>query len=192
MALLDIIVTHSDEPWEVGKPFFDMIEHQRCAGRDGYTVTLVQDGKENALPWHELLADYSYKIKLITIEKSGTATARNVGFKATESHWVMFCNFEDMFNDLCSLSMIMSNLPVECYDLIWAKYVAEEKWNGGGKFINTVKEPILTTTDSKLYRRKFLEEHNITFNTRVPFHYEYMFNSLVIEETTPFRIVTSC
>ena len=72
MALLDIIVTHSDEPWEVGKPFFDMIEHQRCAGRDGYTVTLVQDGKENALPWHELLADYSYTIKLITIEKSGT------------------------------------------------------------------------------------------------------------------------
>ena len=119
MALLDIIVTHYNEPWEVGKPFFDMIEYQRCVKPDDFTVTLVQDGPETALPWEELLKGYSYKVKVITIPQSGPAIARNTAMKYTGSEWVMFCDFDDMFLDLCSLSQILSQFPIAEYDIIF-------------------------------------------------------------------------
>ena len=187
-SLIDIIVTHYDEPWDVGKPFFDMIEHQRCVSNEEYTVILVQDGEEDALPWHELLSDYSFRTKIITIDHAGTAAARNAGLNAAKSQWVMFCDFDDMFNDLCSLRMILNNFPVDAYDVVWGQYATEEKWNGGNKFLNTVKELVAANTDCKLYRREFLEENNIRFNTLVPFHYAYMFNAVVMTLTTPFRI----
>ena len=185
---LDIIITHYDEPWEIGKPFFDMLQNQRCVDINRVQVTLVQDGKENTLPWTELLYDYSYSVKVITIDHKGPATARNVALKNSSADWIMFCDFDDLFTDVCSLKMVMELFPVTDYDLFWGKMVNEYKWNGNSIFINRVDGADYTNTNCKFYRRKFLEDNNITFNTTIPYHYEYMFNSLFLAYVKPFRI----
>lgn len=190
MAHLDIIVTHRDEPWNVGKAFFDMIQYQRCVSSDTFTVTLVQDPAGTFLPWEILFEEYSYDVNVITADAEGTANARNAGMKATKSQWIMFCDFDDMFNDLCALKMIVDNFPVDDYNMIWGKYITEEKWNGGSVYINKIETPSIHTTDCKFYRRAFLEENNIQFNPNVQYHYEYMFNSLVLNYTPEFMIVT--
>ena len=40
----DIIVPHYREPWEDGRKFFDLMEHQRGIRHDDFRVTVVQDG----------------------------------------------------------------------------------------------------------------------------------------------------
>lgn len=188
--LLDIIVTHYNEPWEICRPFFDMIEHQICVLHENFTVTLVQDGKEGSLEWVRLLKQYSYKTNILTLpQHSGPAIARNTGMKYTSAEWILFCDIDDRFNDCCSLAMILSQLPQRDYDIIWGKMIAEELWNGDGRFIQKNDSPNYYNTDCKFYRRQFLEEKNIRFDPRVPMHYEQMFNELILEIVEPFRVV---
>lgn len=185
---LDIIVTHYDEPWSIGKPFFDMIENQRLVERSDFSVTLVQDGEDYALNWDKLFAGYSYDVHVVTVPHGGTASARNAGINATSGDWIMFCDFDDMFADVCSLHNLMSNFPVNDMDIIWGKMVEETKWNGSGLFMNCVTTSNFSNTHCKLYRRQFLAENHITFDPRFPLHYDYMFNAVATETTAPFRI----
>lgn len=186
--VLDIIITHYDEPWKIGKPAFDMLQNQRCMNYDNVQITLVQDGEEGALSWEELLSEYRYDVNIITIPHGGTAAARNAGIKNTNADWIMFCDFDDMFSDTWALRMIMNQFPVSDYDMFWGRVINEYKWNGNTIFPNRVDISDFATTNCKFYRRSLLKEHDIWFNTSVPYHYEYMFNSLVIAEIPPFRI----
>ena len=42
--LLDIIVPHYKEPWEVGRPLFEMLALQRGVSFSDFRVILVNDG----------------------------------------------------------------------------------------------------------------------------------------------------
>lgn len=185
---MDIIVTHYDEPWEICKPFFDMIQLQRGALLQKVNIILVQDGKENALDWKELLAPYSFKVKLLTISHSGAATARNAGLQHAVSDWVMFCDIDDRLADVCSLAMILDLFPTDECDIIWGKYVIEMIWRKGKPYLQTVDTMNFMNTTCKLYRRKFLEEKHLRFDAQIPSMYEYAFNALCLTETAPFRI----
>jgi len=187
-TLLDIIVTHNDEPWETGRPFFDMLDHQQCAKMDDVCVTLVQDGEEGALPWKDLLAGYSYPVRIITIQHAGTAAARNAGLNKAQSDWVMFCDFDDMFADACSLSTILKNLPTDEYDVIWCKLIEENMWFTGGTYLNCVNGVNFANTDGKLYRRQFLNDHKIRFHTDDKYYYDGIFNAVVLAEAEPWKL----
>jgi len=187
--LLDIIITHHDEPWEVGKPFFDMMEHQQCVEKTNVRIILVQDGQENALPWKALLSDYSFKVKLVTIPHSGTAVARNAGYKTGSAAWVMFWNFDDMMADVCSLSMMIGNFPTDECDLIWCRMVQICKWFTGHTYLNKIDGVNFGNTCGKMYRRAFLDEHNIRFNKDSKYFYDHIFNAIVLSEVKPYRIM---
>lgn len=184
--ILDIIVTHYDEPWEVGKPFFDMIEHQACVDPASFSVTLVQDGEEHALD-PSVFADYHYPVDIFTIPHAGTAAARNAGIEHTSSGWIMFCDFDDRFADVCSLRMILDQFPNDDCDIVWAKYVRQQRWANGTLYVNKVDSSNLSNTDAKIYNRRFLDEHDLRFNPDFPIYYDYVFDSIAIAETVPWR-----
>ena len=187
---LNFIVTHYNEPWEIGKSFFDMLDHQLSLDMSKISVTLVQDGEENALPWKSLLCAYRFKVKVITIPHSGTAAARNAGLDATDAEWVMFCNFDDCLADVASANLMTDVLPTNEYDIIWCKVVRQTKWHNGDIYLNCISEATLANTDGKMYRTKFLKDKNIRFFSKPRLHYDHMFNSIAIAETQPFRIAT--
>ena len=188
MALLDIIVTHFDEPWEVGKPFFDMIEHQRCFNRSAVNIVLIQDGEQTALPWHELFAEYSYKINVITIPHSGMAEARNEGIRRTNSDWIMFCDFDDMFTSVNSVPMFSNVLPLDVCDVIWGPYYKEERYDNDHNYVNEVNEGDFTSVVCKIFRRKALEENGLWFDGTLPLFTDYIFGVLLLNVIPPFRI----
>lgn len=189
-TILDIIVTHYDEPWEIGRPFFDMLEHQLCADMDKITVTIVQDGNENALSWEKLLANYSYKINVITIRHSGVGAARNAGLAGTSSPWVMFCDFDDRLADSCSLSMMLENFPTDDYDIIWSKMVQQCKWFKGDIYLNCVDGVNFTDVAGKMYRRQVLEDNFILFNESEKYFCDQIFNTTLLAIVEPFRIAS--
>ena len=187
-VMLDLVLTHHDEPWDIVKPMFDSIQLQRGVNFKKVNIILVQDGYEGALNWKELLSQYSYKVKVLTIEHSGAATARNVGLKYVQGDWIMFCDIDDLFCDACALAMILDLLPTDECDIIWGKYVIEMIWRKGQPYMQTVDTMNFMNTTCKLYRRQFLEEKHIRFNTQIHAQYEYAFNAICLTETPPFRI----
>ena len=190
-TLIDIIVTHYDEPWELGKPLFDMIEMQECADLSDISVTVVQDGAATALPFDELLSGYSYKVNVITLDKhSGVAEARNAGIEATHSDWIMFCNFDDSFADRCSLSVILKNFPTDDYDIIWGKLVEETMWYTGITYLNRWDGVNFTHTCNKFYRRKFLDDKHIRFDSKYGKYYDFAFNQIVMAEMDEWRVAS--
>lgn len=189
MSKLDIIVTHHDEPWSVGKPFFDMLAHQQNVEWRDIHVVLVQDGEEGAIGCG-VFDDYPYKVDCIKVcEHSGTATARNVGYKNSSSAWVMFCDFDDMLADVCSLAMLIDHFPTDECDVIWCKCVQMSKWSTGHMYLNKIDEVNFGNTHGKMYRRAFLYEHGIRFCAESKYHYDHIFNAVVLNSTEPFRIM---
>ena len=186
--LLDIIVTHHNEPWGIGKPFFTMLANQRCFDFSKITVTIVQDGEEGAFGnWKLLLEDYPFKVKVVTIRHAGMAEARNAGLERTKAPWVMFCDFDDMFADVNSLNMITNVLPTDDYDMLWGPYCQEARLDNRTSYVNKVDSGF-TYTHGKMYRTAFLNKYGIRFDGAVPCHTHFLFNSLVMAHTPAFRI----
>ena len=192
--VIDLIVTHYDEPWSIGKKFFDMLAMQRNIDFSDIRVILVQDGKENALPWKDLLNEYPYKIKVASIpEHRGVSTARNAGLQVAEAEWVMFCDFDDMFADVVSIRGILQVLPTDDADVIWMKSYREEVARAtniekNGVFVNCLDENFYHTF-GKMYRRKELRKNKLQFNPDLFYEYESAFNHLALTIIPSHRVL---
>ena len=184
---IDLIVTHYNEPWEIGLPFFRMLAMQRNANFDDIRVIIVQDGKEGALDWDNVLKEFTYDIKVITIEHGGISKARNAGIAASKAEWVMFCDFDDMFADVSSLSMILGVLPTDTADILWMDCYREQFMRGKDIFVNCLGDNF-TYAYGKLFRRSFLNETGIRFPD-LPFEMDYVFCALALSECESSRVM---
>lgn len=185
MSKLDFVITHYNEPWEVGKKLFDSIAMQECWSMDDLHVVLVQDGADNALPWDDLLGAYPFHVDVITLNQHcGVGSARNAGIDNAKSEWIMFMDFDDMLADIASLAMLLRVFPVSNdIDMIWSKYIREG--NDYGRYTKTTincTDELDFRTIGKAYRVSFLNDHNIRFMDDYPEYCDMVFNVIVLAE----------
>ena len=181
MPKLDIIVTHHEESQPEIEPFFTMLKNQQNVDFSDITVTVVDTGTYHpTIPYHDA--------KIVGAPGSNAATARNTGFSSTSSPWVMFCDCDDMFADVCSLSSILDNIPTEDCDVIWSRTIIQTKRSENEFIFYPVNEMDFTTTDGKIYRRDVLTSHGIGFPEFSRYDYEYIFNAIVLDAVPPHRI----
>ncbi len=127
---LDLIITHYKEPWELGKPMFDMLALQRNISFDDVGVILVNDGEENELP-AECFEGYPFEISQMSIPKGGVSRARNAGLDASTADWVMFCDFDDSFSSLFGLHLIFAAMQEGSCDTLWSAFTEESVDDNG-------------------------------------------------------------
>ena len=169
--MLDIIVPHYKEPWELGKKLFDMIALQRGIDFDDIHVTLVNDGEENALP-EEYFAAYPFPFRQISIPHAGVSAARNAGLKLATEKWVMFCDFDDTFTNIYAVHDILEALKRDgdAYDMAWCELVEEENRRGLSEFVYKVMPGYsCVLIHGKIFRRSFLLRHGIRFREDMRF-----------------------
>ena len=131
--MLDIIVTHYKEPFNVGKKMFDMIGLQRCIDFEQIRVVVIHDGTD-PFP-KEKFADYPYQVEQIAIPHGGVSNARNAGIDNCKAKWIMFCDFDDSFTSIYSLREILNVLNTDNYDMLWCKISAEDYVDGKKKSV---------------------------------------------------------
>ena len=83
MRLLDIIVTHYNEPWEVVRNFFNMLDLQRGINFDDIRVILIHDGTK-AYP-DSYFSERPYRVDQHSISHRGIAKVRNYGIKIADA-----------------------------------------------------------------------------------------------------------
>lgn len=172
MLKLDIVIPHYDEPWEIGKKFFDMLSMQRGADFQEIGVTIIHDGTE---PFPEsYFTQLPFSVRQERIDHAGVSAARNVGIRITDAPWIMFCDFDDMFSSIYSLRHILSLLPTDDFDELWCEFYSEDKKADGRIVLHTRGENSVFI-HGKLFRRQFLLENALSFSEDMDFNEDSAF-----------------
>ena len=190
MALLDIVITHRDEEWRVGRKMFEMLKLQRGVREEDFRVILVQDGEEgNPLDMERVMKLYPFVDSVLEIPRGGVSAARNEGLRYADAEWIMFCDFDDCLYSADSLYRILESIRQAGgqADMIWSSFWIEMRTEDG-KWIKRQKDFNSVFIHGKVYRREFLTDHGIWFDEELTYSEDAMFNALVIMETTNARI----
>ena len=173
---LDIVITHYNEPFEIVKLLLDSIQIQRNVDFQNIKVYIIDDGKDNCVN-PKNCKGYSFEINFIATEHSGVSNARNVGFEAGNSDYVMFCDCDDTFYHVNALNDILQCTKKQ-YDIIINNFYEEVKVNDTIVLLQHKDDEVFV--HGKIYNRNFLIANNLKFNKLLVCHEDYYFNKVAM------------
>ena len=173
---LDLVITHYQSPWSLGKPWFDMLALQRNIDFKDIGVIVVSDGEDSALP-DELFKDYPYEVKNLTIPHAGVSGARNAGMDASDAEWVMICDFDDTFLSVNALHIILTAAKDESKVMYWSHFMEEIATKDGGMIYHSHSRDYIFN-HGKLFRLDWLRNENLRFCDKLTLHEDVYFNTL--------------
>lgn len=185
--LLDIIVTHYDEPWEIGERLFRMIAMQDRVLPEDVQVTAVHDGELAERISREQLGDFPFRFRQVRMKHNGgVSAARNAGFASTNGRWVMFCDWDDHFSSTDALWLILREIIRDDADVIMCHMTNESA--GDGRIEATELTENYVFVHAKAFRREFLNHAGISFATDVGFSEDTLFCETVKIAVNPARV----
>ena len=173
---LSILVPHYKETIEVIRPLLDSIAIQQNADFGDIEVVICHDGAE-APDFLFKKDEYPFEIRQIRLEKNCLGRARNYCLDASVGDYVMFCDIDDMFFNVCALWLIFEKME-KGFDLLIPKFVEEVKDKAVDKIIYTQHDYEATFIHGKVYRKGYLKEKNIRWDEELWAHEDYYFNVL--------------
>ena len=183
---LSILIPHYKEKESVIKELLDSIYIQQYVNWQDVEIIIGNDGKDLILT-SSFLKKYSSKfnLKYLRFNHEGVSGTRNKLLNAAEGEFVMFCDSDDMFADIMSLSMylgvIENNKQVDVIKSpIYCSSITPKT--------NTVTYSIIPSSEgtflhSKCYRRKFLIDNEFKFKVGITMNEDSIFNGVVFAST---------
>ena len=173
--MLDIIVAHYNEPWEVCEKFFTMLRMQRGADFNQIRVLLIHDGTQYFNK--KLFKGIPYRLEQHWIKHGGISAVRNEGIRISSAEWIMFCDIDDVFTNIYALRDWLHVLPAPNYDMIWAPFISEDALKDGRMILHERNKRNVVFIHGKVFRRQFLIDHNIRFDTDLTFNEDSLFGA---------------
>lgn len=175
---LQILVPQYKETDEIIKPLLDSIEVQQNVDlKNEVGVIIVNDGTDVHLS-QELFDRYSFKIDYYLNEHKGVSATRNACLDHATAEYVMFCDADDMFYNVCGLYIIFREFELGGFDSLTSAFVEETR-------DPATKDPLYinhnidsTFVHGKVHRRKFLLKEKIRWNDKLTIHEDSYFNCL--------------
>lgn len=175
---LQILIPQYKETEEIIKPLLDSIELQQNVDlRNEVGVIITNDGSDVHLS-RDFLDKYTFDIQYNINEHKGVSATRNACLDKATADYVMFCDADDMFYNMCGLWIIFREIDNGGFDTLLSVFVEE------GRHPQT-KEPIYlnrnmdcTFVHGKVHKRKYLLEQNIRWNDSLTIHEDSYFNCL--------------
>lgn len=173
---LDILVPHYHETVDVIKPLLDSIAIQQNVDFNDVRVIICHDGKDIpdfVFTYPE--PGYPFEIKQIRQEHNGVSAARNGCLDASDADYVMFCDIDDMFCNVCGLWILFREMK-QGFDSLVSCFIEESR-------IPTTKEVTYINHDmdstfvhGKVHRRQYLLDKGIRWNPKLTIHEDSFFN----------------
>lgn len=171
---LQIVVTHCNETLAEVRPLLDSIDIQQNVNFDDIGVIVVNDGGNSlkgALP------EYQFETEHIDIEKAGVSAARNAGLDAVTADYVMFCDCDDMFANVCGLWIVMREIE-KGFDLFISSFIEETRDRTNGSVVYINHDFDLTFVHGKVHSVRFLKKNGIRWNPDLTVHEDSFFHLL--------------
>lgn len=126
---LQILIPHYHESKTVIKPLLDSLAVQQSINFNDLGVIICHDGED--ISDFEFSTDpefaYPFSIKQIHIPHKGVSAARNGAFDAATADYVMFCDIDDMFSNVCGLWMIFREIDNGGFDGLVSVFIEETR-----------------------------------------------------------------
>lgn len=174
---LQILVPQYNETDEVIKPLLDSIAMQQNVDFGEVGVIICSDGSDVRLT-DKLLQSYPFEVQYHLLPHGGVSAARQACLDRAEAEYVMFCDADDMFFNLCGLWIIFREMRGEGFDTLTSVFVEETRSPESGEPIYLNHDMDSTFVHGKVHRRQFLIENNIRWNAALTVHEDSYFNIL--------------
>ena len=174
---LQILVPQYKETDEIIKPLLDSIALQQNIDFNEVGVIITNDGTEVKLS-EELLNSYPYKIEYYHNEHKGVSATRNYCLDKATADYVMFCDADDMFYNMCGLWIIFREMAIGEFDSLTSVFVEETRHPQTREIVYIHREMDSTFVHGKIHRRKYLVNNNIRWNDNLTIHEDSFFNCL--------------
>lgn len=185
MKRLTLVVSHYKEPWDVCKFLFDSIELQHGINFDDFNVLVINDGEDGVLD-RAVFDKYSYDIQYVIRPHGGISATRNYGIDHADGEYVMFCDCDDGFLSNYGLHLVLGAIQ-EGFDLLNSSFI-EEQPKGDGWQINR-RDNDIVFIHGKCYRRQFLLDKKLRFDTELWFSEDSVFNKIAYHEAGKYKYI---
>ena len=177
-AKLTLVVPHYHEPWEMCKFLFDSIELQHGIDFNDFKVMVVNDGDDVVLD-KALFDQYKYEVEYVVKPHTGLSGTRNYGIEHGDTEYLMFCDSDDGFLSNYGLHLVFGAIA-EGFDICIGSFIEEQPVDGGWAINRRDKSPVFC--HGKVYRRQFLLDKKLRFDSGLWFSEDSVFNNLAIRE----------
>lgn len=176
MRKIDILVPQYKETDEVVKPLLDSIAIQQNVDFNEIGVIICNDGSDVSLS-DELLASYPFKVEYYKEPHRGVSCTRNACLDHSGAEYVMFCDADDMFCNVCGLWMMFREMN-SGFDSMVSVFIEETRHPETKEVVYTNHEMDSTFVHGKIHRRSYLLEKKIRWNDKLTIHEDSYFNIL--------------
>lgn len=172
---LQILIPQYKETDEVIKPLLDSIALQQNVDFNEIGVIIVNDGSKVHLS-DSLLSSYPYDIKYILAKHNGVSAARNVCLDHATADYVIWCDADDMFFNMCGLWIVFREIDNGGFDSLTSVFVEETRIPETGEVTYINREMDSTFVHGKVHRRQYLLDQHIRWNPKLTIHEDSFFN----------------
>ena len=173
---LQILIPQYEETDEIIKPLLDSIAIQQNVDFNEIGIIITNDGSNVHLT-DEFLESYPYDIQYIIAPHGGVSATRNVCLDAATADYVMFCDADDMFCNVCGLWLIFREIDMNGgFDSLTSVFVEETRTPDTKEIIYINREMDSTFVHGKVHRRQYLLDNNIRWNPDLTIHEDSFFN----------------
>lgn len=181
---LQILVPQYEETDEVVKPLLDSIAIQQNVDFKEVGVVICNDGSDVFLS-DELLNAYPFKIEYYKELHRGVSATRNACFEHSTADYVMFCDADDMFLNVCGLYILFREMTTG-FDSLVSVFV-EEVHTPEGEVVYVNHDMDSTFVHGKVHRRQYLVDKHIRWNKNLTVHEDSFFNILCQNLSTDIK-----
>lgn len=183
---LQILVPQYREKDEVVAPLLrSIVTQQNVDVENEVGVIIVNDGSDVKLS-DELLSSFPFEIQYIQSDHKGVSGARNTALRAATADYVMFCDCDDMFYNVCGLYLIFCEIEASHFNAYSSVFV-EEGRTVDGQILYINKEMDCTFVHGKVYKRQFLIDNDIFWDESLTVHEDSYFNCLAQRVAGSFK-----
>lgn len=173
---LQILIPQYKETDDIVKPLLDSIALQQCVDMNEIGVIICNDGTDVYLS-DELLNSYPYKIDYYKCQHKGVSATRNACLDRATADYVMFCDADDMFYNMCGLWIVFKEMDVG-FDSLVSCFTEETRHPITKEVLYTNHDMDSTFVHGKIHRRQYLIDNGIRFNDKLTIHEDSYFNIL--------------
>lgn len=171
-----VLVPQYKETDEIIKPLLDSIAIQQSVPFEEVGVIICNDGSDVFLT-DDFLKSYPFKIEYYKEKHRGVSATRNACLDHAKADYVMFCDADDMFCNVCGLWIIFREMEIG-FDSMVSVFIEESRHPQTKDPLYINHEMDSTFVHGKVHRRKYLLEKRIRFNDRLTIHEDSYFNIL--------------
>ena len=173
---LQILIPQYKETDDIAKPLLDSIALQQRVDFNEIGVIICNDGTDVYLS-DELLNSYPFEIQYHKCEHRGVSATRNACLDHATADYVMFCDADDMFYNMCGLWIVFKEMDIG-FDSLVSCFTEETRHPVTKEVVYTNHDMDSTFVHGKFHRRQYLLDKGIRFNDALTIHEDSYFNIL--------------